>query len=208
MAITDFRLTLMPFPQHWDGTGIDLRILVAPRGDPTQPLTPGATEFASAKLTLNAQLIPSLATLPSPANVTTSVKLPIAPPPNANALFTEIKARVNFDPAPPPVTPPAPNTAFLKQLMPSYQAAFPFERSRTPFAVTDDSFACALKGAVGGNPTPLPPVRTVTTWGRVLSTLLRQPVAAQALGLLYIVKLTPLDPAIFARRLDLRRASV
>jgi hypothetical protein len=199
MAITDIRLTLMPFPQHWDGTGIDLRILVAPRGDPTQPLVAGAPSFAKAKLTLNAQLIPSLAALPSPANVTASVKLTLAPPQNADALFNRIKARVKFGPAPPPVTPPGPPTAFLKQLMPSYQAAFPFERSRTRFAVTDDSFACALKAAVGGNPVPPPPVRTVTTWGRVLSTLLRQPFAAQAPGLLYIVRLTPPDSAFFAQ---------
>ena len=198
MAIADIRLTLMPFPQRWDGSEIDLRILVAPRGDPTDPLVAGAPPFAKAKLTLNALLIPSLAALPSPADVTASVKLPIAPPPNAEALFKQIKARVNFDPAPPPVTPPGPTTAFLKQLMPSYQAAFPFERPRTVFARTDDSFACALKGAIGGNPTPPPPVKTVTTWGRVLSTLLRQPVAAQALGLLYIVKLAPPDPAFFA----------
>src|SRR5271165_2951145 len=198
MAITDIRLTIMPFPQRWDGTGIDLQILVAPRGDPTQPLIAGAPAFATAKLTLNAQLIPNLAALPSPANATSSIKLPVAPPPGVAALFNQIKAGVPFDPAPSPVTPPAPQTAFLKQLMPSYQAAFPFERPRTRFAVTDDSFACALRGAVGGNPTPPPPVKTVTTWGRVLSTLLRQPVAAQALGLLYIVRLTPADPAFFS----------
>src|SRR5262249_20927019 len=103
MAITDIRLTLMPFPQRWDGTGIDLRILVAPRGDPTQPLVAGAPPFAKAKLTLNAMLIPSLAALPSPAGVTASIKLSIAQPANAEALFNEIKTRVNFDPAPPPV---------------------------------------------------------------------------------------------------------
>jgi hypothetical protein len=188
----------MPFPQHWDGTGIDLRILVAPRGDPTQPLTAGAPPFSTSTLTLNAQLIPGLAALPTPANVTASVPLPIVAPPNADALFARIKADVKFDPSPPPVTPPAANTAFLKQLMPSYQAAFPFERPRTRFAVTDDSFACALRGAVGGNPTPPPPVKTTTTWGRVLSTLLRQPLAAQALGLLYAVRLAPPDPAFFA----------
>jgi hypothetical protein len=199
MAITDIRLTLMPFPQRWDETAIDLRVLVAPRGNPTQPLTAGAPPFATAKLTLTAQLIPSLASLPSPADVTASVSLPITAPPNANALFQELATRVPFDPSPPAVTPPAPNTAFLKQLMPSYQAAFPFERPRTQFAVTDDGFACALKGAVGGNPVPPPPVKTVTTWGRVLSTVLRQPVAAQALGLLYIVRLTPPDPAFFAK---------
>jgi hypothetical protein len=129
MAITDIRLTLMPFPQRWDGTGIDLRILVAPRGDPTQPLTAGAPPFAKAKLTLEARLIPSLANLPSPANVTASIRLPIVPAAGAEALFNELKARVNLNPAPPPVTPPAPTTAFLKQLMPSYQAAFPFERT-------------------------------------------------------------------------------
>jgi hypothetical protein len=35
MAITDIKLTIMPFPQHWDGAEMDLRIVVAPRGDPT-----------------------------------------------------------------------------------------------------------------------------------------------------------------------------
>ena len=55
MAITDIRLTVMPFPQRWVGTGIDLRILVAPRGDPTQPLTAGASPFSKAKLKLKAQ---------------------------------------------------------------------------------------------------------------------------------------------------------
>jgi hypothetical protein len=199
MSITDIRLTLMPFPQRWDGAEIDLRILVAPRGDPTQPLTAGAPAFAAAKLALTAQLIPGLAQLPSPANVSASVDLAIAPPANAATLFNRVKTTVNFDPAPPPVVPPASTTSFLKQLMPSYQAAFPFERPRTPFAFTDDRFACALRGAVGGNAGPTPPVKTSTTWGRVFSTLLRQPLAAQAFGLLYVVKLAPPDPAFFAQ---------
>src|SRR5215469_16338672 len=131
MAITDIKLTLMAFPQRWDGTGMDLRILVAPRGDPTLPLTAGAPAFAKARLTLNALLIPDLAALPAPANVTALVKLPVTPPSNAEALFDQLKARVKFDPAPPPVTPPAATTAFLKQLMPSYQAAFPLDRKST-----------------------------------------------------------------------------
>jgi hypothetical protein len=198
MAVSDIELTLMPFPQRWDGTAIDLRILVAPRGDLTLPLTAGAPAFSKSALKLNACLIPGLTALPAPAKVTSTVKLAIAPPANADTLFTHIKATVNFDPSPAPFTPPAPNTAFLKQLMPSYQNAFPFERPRTRFAVTDDSFSCALRSAVGGNPVPRPPVKQITTWGRVLSTVLRQPLAAQALGMLYIVRLTPPNPTFFA----------
>ena len=197
MAITDIKLTLMPFPQRWDGTEIGLRIVVAPRGDPTEPLITGAPPFAIARLTLEAHLISGLVALPSPANVTSTKDLGVVLPAGSAALFNELKANVPLDPSPPSFSSPSHKTVFLKQLMPSYQSAFPFERPRKSFAVTDNSFACALRGAVGGNPTPPPPIKKVTTWGRILSTLLRQPVAAQALGLLYVVKLKPPDLAFF-----------
>jgi len=199
MAITDIKLTLMAFPQSWNGAGIDLNILVAPRDNPLQPLTAGALSFAQAQLKLNALLISSLERLPAPADVTATLPLAIVPPANAQALFQELADSVEFDPAPPPVTSVDLNqTRFKKLLMPSYQSAFPFERPRTSLAVTDRSYACALTDSVDPDRPPRPRPRTGTTWGRVLSAALRQPLLAEALGLIYQrVRVTPPDPTFF-----------
>jgi hypothetical protein len=199
MAITDIKLTLMAFPQRWNGAAIDLRILAAPRDNPLQPLTAGAPAFAEAQLKLNALLIPSLARLAAPVDVAASLPLTLVSPANAQALFQELANSVEFDPTPAPVTPvDLSKTRFKKLLMPSYQLAFPFERPRTPLAVTDRSYACALNDSVDPNRPPRPKPKTSTTWGRVLSAALRQPVLAEALGLIYRVHVTLPNPTFFA----------
>ena len=50
MAIADVRLRIFTFPQGWNGAEIPLRILVAPFGNPLQPLAPGLKPFAEAQL--------------------------------------------------------------------------------------------------------------------------------------------------------------
>jgi hypothetical protein len=199
MAITDIKLTLMAFPQQWTGADIDLDILVAPRGNPLQPLTAGAPAFAAATLKLKALLIPSLAHLPVATHVAASLPLILVSPTNAQALFQKLADSVEFEPAPAPVTSVDLNkTRFKKLLMSSYQQAFSFERPRTPLAVTDRSYACALNDSVDPSRPPRPAPKTATTWGRVLSAALRQPVLAEALGLLYRVQVTLPDPTFFA----------
>ena len=59
MSLADIRLRIFTFPQGWDGAEIPLRILVAPFGNPLQPLDPGLKPFAQAQLALSAHLIPS-----------------------------------------------------------------------------------------------------------------------------------------------------
>ena len=66
MSLADIRLRIFTFPQGWDGAEIPLRILVAPFGNPLQPLDPGLKPFAQAQLALSAHLIPNLDRLAAP----------------------------------------------------------------------------------------------------------------------------------------------
>ena len=42
MPIGPARLTLLPFPQFWDGASMTVRFLCLPKGDPQAPLNPGS----------------------------------------------------------------------------------------------------------------------------------------------------------------------
>jgi hypothetical protein len=181
----------MAFPQRWDGTTLDLRILASPRGNPLNELTLGAPPFAQAALKLNALLIPSLQRLPTPADVSAEVPLNLAMPANAEPLFRELANFFPIDPNPPAPLPPVVATRIKKYLPPSYQAAFAFERPRTSFAFTDLTFACALTNAVDRSRPPRPKPPPQTTWGRVLALTLRQTLLAEALGLVYHARVVP-----------------
>ena len=67
------RLSILTFPQRWDGDRIHLRVLVIPKGDPLEPLVKGPTpaddapSFATARLALQALTMSGLEGLPSPA---------------------------------------------------------------------------------------------------------------------------------------------
>ena len=63
MPIGTARLSLLPFPQSWDGGSLVVRFLCLPKGDPQAPLKPGLPAFAAANLVFEAQLIGSLARL-------------------------------------------------------------------------------------------------------------------------------------------------
>jgi len=65
MSITNARLSLITFPQRWDGARIAYRVLVLPKGDPRAPLVPGAPAFANATLQLRARLIAGLDKMPA-----------------------------------------------------------------------------------------------------------------------------------------------
>ena len=191
MSLADLRLTLMAFPQRWTGSVLELRILVSPRGNPLEPLVPETPPFAQAALVLNALLIPGLQRLPRPEDVTAQVPLNLTAPVNAQSLFQALADSFPIDPNPPPAVPPSIFTHIKKYLPPSYQAAFAFERPRSPFAFTDRTYACALENAVNPNRPPRPPPPQRLGWGRVLALALRQPLLAEALGLMYRTRVTP-----------------
>ena len=198
-----FKLSLLAFPQKWDGNAIHLRFLVLPQGDPLIPLltgvpnTPNSPPFADAKLKIVANLIPSLDALPHPSNVTAQVQLTVAPPPNPRAFFQYLSTQFQIvpnkpnKPNKPGESPRIIGYRTRKFLPQSYRNAFAFDRPRTPFAVTDDTYRCVLQNpTVIKNPKDqtLPPQSV--TWGRVIGFALRQPLLAKALGLLYETTVT------------------
>ncbi len=189
------RLALLPFPQRWDhgATSIHLRVLALPRGDPLVPLTTGVPgvangpAFADAHLRLKALLVPGLGALPSPAAVAAEPGLGVATPAGVRALFEAVAAQFDIDPTLEAGfrEPRRAGRQILKFLPGSYRGAFPFSGPRTPFAVTDDRYHCALRDGCRLRKPPGPPPSTKTVWGRIIAQALRQPLLAEKLGLLY-----------------------
>ena len=190
MAITDTRLRMCTFPQGWDGAEIALHVLVAPAGNPLQPLDPGLLPFAQAKLKLEARLIPGLERLPRPSDVAHADLLQVDTPDDTEQVYTDLADEFDIDPAAPPAYVPPTKTKFLKLLTPSYMEASNFAQPRTEYAVTDNRYICAL--ADGERPAktpPKPPARP--KWNAVVAMALRQPVLAEKLGLLYRTSVKP-----------------
>src|SRR5215472_9395901 len=190
-----FKLSLLAFPQSWDGANIRLRILVMPQGDPLQPLLTGAPPFlpespafADAKLRFVAELIPSLDALPAPANATAHVPITTTPPTQARALFQQLAAQFSIVPNPSGHTPRRTGYRTRKFLPESYRNAFNFDRPRTQFALTDDTYHCLLQNPPATTLQPPPP--STVTWGRVIGFALRQPLLAAALGFVYQTSVT------------------
>jgi len=185
MAGSPIKLTLLTLPQRWDAAAgvMRLRVLVAPRGNPLEPLMPGAPAFAKGKLVLNAQIIPDLTGMPDPANVTASLPMNVTPP-SAEALYNALAAKFTISSGTQPAAPRTTSTHIKKLLMPSYTSAFPFEQPRTPNAVTDDSYRCALTDSRPPAKKPIHSTNEVS-WGKVIALALRQPLLAEQLGLIY-----------------------
>jgi hypothetical protein len=185
------QLTLMTFPQSWDGNDIRLRVLALPRGNPLEPLVPGAPSFATAELRLNAVVIPSLHRLPTALDATAPATLLLNQPADREALFQKLTEVIDIKTAPEPTNPRPPGTRVMKFLTESYRQAFRFDRPRTAFAVVDDSYECALTDSrIAQQPRRAPPTKELR-WGQVMAFALRQPVLARALGLLYETSFTP-----------------
>lgn len=197
-----FSLSLLAFPQGFDGANIRLRILVMPQGDPLSPLltnvppAPDSPAFADGKPQFTAALIPSIASLPTPAAATAHVALPATPPAGARPLFQSLAAQFNIVANPAGRTPRVTGYSTRKYLPDSYRSAFNFDRPRTPFAVTDDTYHCLLENPTQRTSQPAPP--STVSWGRVIGYAVRQPLLARALGLLYETTIVLPQPDFFA----------
>jgi hypothetical protein len=195
------KLNLLTFPQKWDGKKtLDLRLLVLPKGNPLQPIYTGLPAFAKANLSFDMLIIPSLDRLPDPADVQVRIPVTTTTPPNQITLFNELASRFNINSALPPGNPRKTNiegsaaVRIKKLLTPSYRNAFAFEQQRTPFAVMDKSYECALTGSDSANRPPKPPLSSEISWGQMLSFVLRQPLLVEQLGLLYQTTVSLPDP--------------
>ena len=182
MPIQAAPLNLLTFLQRWGSSAphrIDFRVLILPKGDPLADFAPA---FPAAALKFRAGVIASLEALPTTA---AAAWLPVtvkAPPPQRAALFAAVAARFTIRPHGGPVA--ASPAAVRKALPASYRAATAYARARTGVVVTDDSYQCQLRdpGALGAPPGPPP---TDFYWEEILGFVLRQPLLAEQMGLVY-----------------------
>jgi hypothetical protein len=203
MPIQSAPLNLLTFSQRWvphppglEDPFLSLHVLVIPKGDPTQNFNGAATPFADANLAFEAAIVPSLAALPNPGAVSQRVPLAIAQPPNRRRLLESLGRLFKIRPQAPP-GPRGPQIVVRKFLTPSYREATRFASPRTRFAVIDDSYECALRDSKPAIKPPSVPDDRVL-WEEVLAFVLRQPVLAREIGLLYETRLPLPDPNPFA----------
>jgi hypothetical protein len=186
------RLNLMPFLQEWTGGNLQLRLLVIPRGNPLNAMLPGQPAFADIDFVFDVRVTPGLSTLPTTTSATATFTLPAPARPQARVLFESLAAQFDIDPTPPPATPRRAATQVKKYAPVSYREAAQFTGARTPFVVSDDSYYCIVNKRREYQHQP--PHDPKVPWGRVIAIALRQPMLAEALGL--IVPLTvPIAPA-------------
>jgi hypothetical protein len=191
MALADVRLSILTFPQRWDGGALAARVLLLPVGDPQAALAAGLPAFEGTAWPLRCTVLPSpdalMTSAPGSAPGAMTFSFTATPPDGAADLFQALATQL---------TPVAPATsaerlanvataAVRKQLPESYTSAFPFERPAAGTTISDE-FGCALRETIPALETDPRPENTVT-WGAILSFALRQPVVARALGLIYDV---------------------
>src|SRR5688572_2706812 len=162
------RLSILTFPQFFDGTNLAVNVVVLPRNqNPLQPAIeqhatiPQAPAFADAALALEARIVSSLAGFPNNHSANAFAALPIAQPPNTRALFTALAkhfsisnlGQINDDtninsPFGDRAETAKPNAFPVRKYLPlSYRTSFNFTTPRTKAAVTDDSYQCAIRDA-------------------------------------------------------------
>ncbi|RZU40812.1 hypothetical protein [Edaphobacter modestus] len=187
-------LSLLTFPQSWDGASLTVRFLCLPKGDPFQPLQPGLPSFSSANLVFEANMIGSLARLPQPADATSTGPLVLDGPPLQKIdLFTELTTHFTIR----PIAPNRTQASFRKAITPSYQQLIG-NRQHSPLLLSPDEFACAQHQGVTDQPDQPSAPSSDVSWGRLMAYALRQPNFAAALGLMGQATVTPADPAFFA----------
>ncbi len=200
MALDDLELSLMAFPQRWDGASgaLSLNILLLPVGDPTAPLG-GGPKFAGTNVALTVNFAAGLDSLPSTSTVPSTTEAFAGQPPAVattlfNTLFTQLTAKGKTVTSGKVTTAPPLTARVLKSLPESYTSAFPFNQPRTRDLSVGDGYGCALRAQAPALNATLPPPDNQISWGQIISYALRQPVLAQDMGLVYPVTLT-LPPA-------------
>jgi hypothetical protein len=202
MAIQSAPLNLLLFPQRWvpnppapKAPFLSLSVLVIPKGDPREAVI-GPAAFADADLAFEAAIVPSLAALPTPAGVASRAPLTIVQPPNRRPLFDALSGLFKIRPQAAPAG-PAPPATVRKFLPHSYQQATRFASPRTTFASVDSSYLCTLEHSKPASKPPDTPDDSLI-WEEVLGFVLRQPMLARAMGLIFDAVLPLPGPNPFA----------
>src|SRR3972149_1492580 len=171
---TNRRFSLLTFPQSFDGNTLTLNILVLPRNqNPLEdaiilhdgvnfppPVIPDARPFADAKLAFEAKIITGLGIFPNNLLPNATRSLGVITPTLARDLFTALAKNFsiqnliqtnedldnNLDAA--KKNPAVSQELSVKKYLPfSYRSSFNFTNPRTPNAVIDDSYLCAVRDA-------------------------------------------------------------
>jgi hypothetical protein len=195
MPLAPEKLRLLTFPQRIDGDRLDLRILLLPTQRllyaqdlfPSQ-LNPGATvslpRFIKADLALSITTINGLSAYPfsNPAVLASegatadTVMAGLTFPDGLPALYEGLASQFALDPSPPALIRGARGrrapTATACANICRCPTATPSTSPRTPFAVTDESYQCAIKRPPPPDPT-FKNSSDVITWGRVIAFCLR-----------------------------------
>jgi hypothetical protein len=195
MPGTTRNLSLMLLPQRWDGTNLIANLLLLPNGDPTAPvplISGQELPFANAQPVLRAALLPGLATPPWSNTITpamlTYVPLTLPYSSAESAIFAGLATE--FTPTVPVVS--QPTGVIRKDLPESYLETTGFQTPDPAYFTSVDGFGCAL-GSSTPNTTQVPPSNIA--WGEVISYALRQPLIAQAMGIMYLQVSIPLTPS-------------
>jgi hypothetical protein len=191
-------LSLMLLPQSWDGHQLVANLLLLPNGDPTAPVPAASGEelpFANAQPVLRAALLPGIATSPwdpslNPAMLT-FIPLALTYSSAEPTIFSALNSQ--FTPNVPVVS--QPTGAIYKDLPPSYLELTGFQTPDSDTFTTGDGFRCSL-GSTASAPNTTPYSSNAIAWGEIISYALRQPLIAQAMGLIYASVSIPLEPSL------------
>lgn len=183
------RLSILTFPQFYDGTELGLNIVVLPRDQnplanatEQDPVIPDAPPFADAQLSFTAGIFDTLSVFPHNHPPVVPIALPTATPADARAVFEAVAAQMDIvnigtmnrdadlaliDPKhKPPLA--RPRALTVKKYLPeSYRDAFHFTSPRHANLVTDDSYHCAIEGAKPVSGFERSP--EFISWGRVFA---------------------------------------
>ena len=202
------RFAILTFPQFFDGNVLRVNVVFLPRNQNPlrsaiegEPLLVGAPPFADAKLSFVARIVSGLAGLPGTVLPLAPLPLATAQPANARPLFEALAEQFSIVNKGTPNTnanvnlvvhsAPAPKAfdkSVKKYLPHTYRNSFNFVAPRTPNAVTDDSYHCAVRDATP-NPSFIPSPEEIS-WGQVFASAIRQPQLATALGMIYETQIT------------------
>ena len=90
------RLIFMTFPQAWNASGLKLRVLVLPRGNPLQSLVGAGLSFAGADFRVALRFVPEPGKLPNRADAMAPVALGAIPPAGRTAVYTKLASLLNI----------------------------------------------------------------------------------------------------------------
>jgi hypothetical protein len=193
------KLSILTFPQKWTGNQLTIRVVVMPRN--YNPLIPmpgmGPDAWADAKIAIQAKLVSDPEVYPSTTVVAQSIDLVgLAMPADTRLIFEDLEKQLTNGGT---ITASnrlqvADNKNTIKKHLPqSYRDSFNFTSPRTKDAVTDDSYACALRDKPAG--VFVPTTVADLSWGKVFAYCLRQPALAERVGFIYEATF-PVDPLL------------